>query len=140
MRKIIAFILALLMVTSFTACESWSGDAVESFSEETQGLSVEAQINRILNITKVDPNFQQTIGQMIPTVFYNFEIEYHSIYDPELNIYLVIVSGDYNPSPEIANLSANGSVRFLVGLDSDYCEVNYDPDFIMGTFLAYIVN
>lgn len=140
MKKVIVFILALLMVTSFTACENESNDTVESSSEETQELSVEEQITRILNITKVDSNFQQTIGQMIPTVFYNYEIEYHSIYDPELNIYLVIVSGNYNPSPEIANLSANGYVRFLVDLDSDYCEVNSDPDFIMGTFLAYIVN
>lgn len=139
MRKIIAFILALLMVMSFTACESESGDTGESLSEETEELSVEEQIIRILNITKVNSSFQQTIGQMIPTVFYNYEIEYYP-YMIDQNQYIVIISGDYNPSPEIANLSANGSVRFILDLDSDYCEVNYDPDFIMGTFLAYIVN
>lgn len=135
MKIILSLIIGLLVVVSVTACQSED----TATTETTQQQEVEEKIIEILNKTPVNENFQPTIGQMIATVFYNYELDYY-LYNAEYNQYMVTISGDYNPSTEIDNLSMNGSVRFLLDLDSDYCAVNHDPNDIMGTFLVHILN
>ena len=129
MRQAVKIILLLVMVLS-----SFSFAGCTSKNAKTQ-----QEIFSVLNSTRVNPNFSQTIGAMVPRVFHKYDITWEPYQDLE-SAYYVKISGSYCPNPDIPNLSMNGSITYLVNTSSRSCMIISDPNNISATFLVFIVN
>ncbi len=98
---------------------------------------VERRIYEILDSTNVVESFAPTIGQMVVTVFSNFEITYELQADTT-DTYRVSISGDYYPNPEIPYLIMSGTMVYRINIESGTCVLVSDPNNIEATFAAYI--
>ena len=100
-------------------------------------------INEILSTTPACEGWAPTISKMVNTVFFDYEWTfepYSSSGEIMDGLYVVEITGNYCPNPDIPNLSQNGTIRYFVNIDSEKVSIHSDPHGISSTFMVYILN
>lgn len=136
-KNILVVILTIFAVCCFfSACSEKTNSEV---NDDNNNVQVESAIIDILNNTKVNSSFAPTIGNMVVKVFNTYTITWVPIDNSESQ-FKVSISGEYNPNPDIPNLSQNGTITYSVDINTKECYLTSDPNNLESTFLIYIVN
>lgn len=132
----IVWLVISLLLTMLLPEDGWSGgnNAAQS------GAQTQQQIINILNKTKFDPSFAPTIGQLVTAAFFDYTIDISPYNSESKTRYLVKISGEYCPNPEIPYLSQQGSITYLVDTEKGTCTLQSDPNNLSATFYVYIFN
>lgn len=131
-------LIIIVIACAFGNDNSKTSDSESNIAQSTE--NIEQQIYDILNSTRVtDTGFYDTsIGIAVSAAFTNYEIEYTEFGSDKT--YNVTISGTYIPNPEVSQYSLNGSITYLINLESKSCTIRSDYDNIGSVLTLYAVN
>lgn len=132
--KLFAILMALVLCVSLAGCGQ---SAKEKAAGEQAGI--EQKINEILSDTPACDGWAPSVVQMINTVFQKYEWEFERKPGTE-NEYIVKFTGTYSPNPDLPNIAQNGSISYIVNIQSNTAYIYSDPNGLKSTFLVYIVS
>jgi len=131
-RQLVWFVILLLFVPVLCGCAEKKAAAKQA--------KIESTIIDIMNDTKFNPSYSPTVGEMIATVFTDYEIAIKQVENTEAT-YIVTVTGDYVPNPDVAFYVQSGLISYTVNIEKNTCQLRSDPNNIQGaTFLLYVFN
>ena len=143
--KILCLVLTAIICILIPACRPNKSEKIAEISiaasaaQALKDAAIEQEIISIIDSTKVHPMWAPTIGNVIVEVFYNYEIVWKPYNDSE-KYYEVSIGGDYCPNPDIKNLSYNGTITYLVDIETKECLLFDDPSNISAAFMLFIIN
>lgn len=137
LTKIILIFLTAIICLSISACGSNSKSQTGQSGDSRAVIG--EKIEDVLADTPACDGWAPSVVEMINTVFHSYSWDFE-VYEDSKTSYIVKFTGSYSPNPDISNLSQEGSISYLVDVESGEASVFSDPYDINSTFMVYIVN
>lgn len=137
LTKIILIFLTAILCLTVSACGNGSKSKAGQSGDSRAVIG--EQIEDVLADTPACDGWAPSVVEMINTVFHSYSWDFE-VYEDSKTSYIVKFTGSYSPNPDIPNLSQEGSISYLVDVESGEASVFSDPYDLSSTFMVYIVN
>lgn len=148
LKKLIVMLLICIIPFSLVACVNYENaeeNAQQKTIEETtksqedNSQMIAARINDVLSDVPACEGWAPSVAGMINMVFHNYDWTFEQ-YEENENSYVVTFDGTYCPNPVIPELAEEGTISYLVNLETGEAELYGDPDGISSIFILYVLN
>lgn len=143
LKKAIITLLIFVLCISFVGCSNYTNTQTDIPEEsgqvhEDNSAMIEARINEILKNLPACEGWAPSVAGMINKVFHQYNWTYEP-YENNENWYVVTFTGTYCPNPSIPNLAEQGTISYLVNIETGEAGLHEDPNGISDIFIIYII-